>query len=121
MVRAMKIRRLDTIFFRVVDLDQTTKWYQEVLGIEPGPRFGDWQVMRLGGEVTFALHGWHEAPTGVNCEPSFLVNDLEAAIAELADKGVGSVDEEITDTGAKRFIRYADPEGNLFQLIEVSG
>ena len=113
----MQLSGIDTVFFWVSDLDRSAAWYVEHLGGVPGPRHGDWQTFDLGGEVTFGLHqGASDGQGGAT--PAFRVDDLDAAIAELTTAGINPVDEATTDTGAARFRTFADPDGNVFQLIE---
>jgi len=42
---------------------------------------------------------------------------LAAAMDEMADGGSTPLDG-VTDTGAARFVMYADPDGNQIQLIQ---
>ena len=114
---AMHIAGVDTIFLKVTDLERATDWYHRVLGIAPGPRFGDWQVLDVGGEVTFALHRFATPPAGINAVVSLRVDDLDAAIDQAVARGAQPIDPDITDTGAKRFTTFADPDGNHVQLI----
>lgn len=51
---------------------------------------------------------------------SFRVEDLDAATTDLESKGVAPSDEAVTDTGHKRFRSFHDPDGNMFQLIEIT-
>lgn len=118
----MGVSTLDTVFLMVADLDHSTEWYRDRLGLQPGPRYGDWQVMDLDGEVVFALHG---ASTAVHPSDSivigFRVADLDTETEALSRAGCQPRDPAVTDTGVKRFRTFADPDGHLFQLVELNG
>ncbi len=107
---------MDTVFFWVSDLDRSVEWYRHVLGIEAGPRFGDWQIM-VGEGPTFALHqggGPHQA---VNAVVAFAVADLDNCLKEVERSGISPLGA-VTDTGVSRFATLADPDGNQVQLIQ---
>lgn len=109
--------QLDTVFIWVNDLDRSLDWYR-IIGIEPGPRYGVWQEMRLDGETRFALHEGNRPGGQSTAVPSFRVGDLDAEIERLGSLGVAPSDTGITDTGAARFITFVDPDGNQVQLLE---
>lgn len=118
----MELTTLDTVFLWVTDLNRSVEWYRNRLGIRPGPRHGDWQVMAIDGDVTFALHGSSETVTpSRSAVLGFRVDDLDAATEELGRAGVDPVDQTATDTGFKRFRTFADPDGHLIQLVELAG
>ena len=109
--------QVDTVFIWVNDLDISLDWYQ-VLGFEPGPRYGPWQAMQMEGEVQFALHQGIREPGMSTSVTSFRVADLDTTLAELAGHGILPTDNEITDTGTARFTTFTDPDGNEIQLLE---
>jgi catechol 2,3-dioxygenase-like lactoylglutathione lyase family enzyme len=109
--------QLDTVFVWVTDLERSLPWYR-ALGIEPGPRHGPWQEMDVSGDTRFALHQGGRAPGVSTAVPSLRVTDLDSEIERLATKGIRPTDDEVTDTGAARFITFTDPDGNEVQLLE---
>ncbi len=106
--------QLDTVFLWVSDLDRSVDWYAK-LGIQAGERHGDWQNMKLDGQVRFALHEGERPQGPSTAVPSFLVGDLDAEIRRLENLGVEPADPEITDTGSRevhdfhRSGRQSDP------------
>ncbi len=113
----MNIEGIDVVFYWVTDLDRALEFYTGALGIGAGQRHGTWQEMNVPGTTRFALHGGSPANRSVNAVVSFVVSDLETAMAELAVKGHEPT-VEITDTGRARFAEYADPDGNLIHILE---
>lgn len=109
--------QVDTVFVWVNDLEPALDWYQKI-GFGVGNRFGPWQSLVVDGETRFAIHQGIREEGESTAVPSFLVEDLDAEIVRLSGLGIEPTTSEITDTGAARFVRYADPDGNEIQLIE---
>jgi predicted enzyme related to lactoylglutathione lyase len=108
--------QVDTVFIWVTDLDESLDWYQ-LVGFEPGPRYGTWQVISVEGDTRFALHQGIREPGPSTSVPSFRVEDLQREIDRLANLGIEPIDE-ITDSGTARFVTFVDPDGNEIQLLE---
>ena len=113
----MRIDGIGVVFFWVADLDTSVAWYTEVLGLTAGPRYGDWQEFAIDGGTGFALHGGRLDGGPATAVVAFNTPDLQTAIDELAGWGAVPIDE-ITDTGAARFVTFSDPDGNKVQLLE---
>lgn len=113
----MNITGVNVVFYWVADIETALGFYRDALGLEPGPRYGDWQEMQLPGPTRFALHASGQPPEGINAAVSLQVDSLDEAIAELAELDHHPV-AGITDTGAARFAGFADPDGNIVDLIE---
>lgn len=116
----MNVEGIDVVFYWVTDIDRALTFYTGALGIEAGPRYGDWQEMSVPGPVRFALHGASPGERSVNAVVSFLVANLDQAMADLSAKGVEST-VGVTETGRARFAEYADPDGNLVHILERLG
>lgn len=94
------------------------EWYSAI-GFESGERYGPWQLLKVDGEVAFALHqGIREEGQQATAVISFRVQDLDAEIERLSDLFIESTDDETTDTGTARFTTFTDPDGNEIQLLE---
>lgn len=113
----MHIQGIDVVFYWVSDLDRSTAFYRDVLGLTPGPRYGDWQEFFVDGPTRFAIHGGGTTVERPTAQLSFSVADLDEAIAHMQAEGNGPLGA-ITDTGTNRFADFADPDGNVFQLLE---
>ncbi len=115
----MQPTKLNVVFYWVTDVDDSLPFYRD-LGLEPGARYGDWQELQIGGTCRFAIHGGRPSTVaGPNAQASLEVDDLAAAMQHLAERGHHPV-EGVTDTGSTRFTTYADPDGNLIQVLEVT-
>ena len=89
----MRIDGIDVVFFWVDDLDTSVAWYTEVLGLNAGPRYGDWQEFAVDGGTRFALHGGRLAGGPATAAVAFNTPDLRAAIDEMAARGAVPIDE----------------------------
>jgi len=91
------------------DMARATAFYRDTLGIEPDFESPHWTTFRTGA-CTLALHLGSEAP-----DPTFLVEDLEAARESLAAAGV-DVTEIREPAAGLRVFDARDPDGNRFSI-----
>ena len=91
------------------DLERAKAFYAQKLGLEPTEeRPGGLRYRLAGGE--FALFQSAGAPTGEHTQIAFEVEDIDAAVAELRDRGV--VFEEYDLPGLSTRDGIAEIEGN---------
>jgi len=91
------------------DLERARAFYSEKLGLEPAEeRPGGLRYRVAGGE--FAIFQSGGAPSGEHTQMGFEVEDLDAAVAELRQRGV--VFEEYDFPGLTTVGGIADIEGN---------
>jgi catechol 2,3-dioxygenase-like lactoylglutathione lyase family enzyme len=108
------------------DLDSTRRFYEEVLGAQvvnedPGG------ILYKAGDAYFSLYPTQFAGTAQHTLGSFMVQDLEAAMAALRDKGVTFEEYDlpglktvngIAELGGERGAWFKDPEGNILAVVE---
>ncbi len=113
---------IDGVDFQVIntrDVEASTKFYTEVLGLERTAYVPDrgYAAVQLG-EISFSIFAPEmmgrefvasESPTALR------VNDVEAARAELEAKGVPFSGETI-DSGVCHMAFFTDPDGNSMML-----
>jgi catechol 2,3-dioxygenase-like lactoylglutathione lyase family enzyme len=91
------------------DLERARAFYSEKLGLEPAEeRAGGLRYRLAGGE--FAIFQSAGAPSGEHTQMGFEVEDIDAAVAELRQRGV--VFEEYDIPGLTTVGGIADIEGN---------
>lgn len=66
--------------------------------------------------VRFALHGSPKPVAAVNTQLSFFVQDIDASLAALQEKGVRITQQPETVCEGTRCASFADPFGNEFHL-----
>ena len=114
----MKVERTDFVSVPVTDLERSTAWYRDTLGLEQIGRDA-WPEFQLGENVSLYLldptnigqefHGPHTAPIALR------VLDVEAARAELESRGIQFFGETF-DTSVCHMAHFADPDGNVLML-----
>jgi len=113
------VERTDFVSVQVTDLERSTRFYGETLGL---PRVGDdgaWPEFQLGENVSLYLID----PTNIGSEfttpnlgsIALRVPDVETARAELEAKGV-QFGGDTFDSGVCHMAFFQDPDGNSFML-----
>ena len=117
------LRVLDHVYYWVTDMDRSTRFYREVLGLALVRRDGDEWAEFDAGSTRLALHAHMSGQSHVagGATAVFQVDDLDAAKAALSARGV-EFGHEAEVKGFARFASFVDPDGNTLQIIEyVSG
>jgi glyoxylase I family protein len=146
------MKALHHVGITVSDLERGIDFYHGVLGLgfvnEPSPVFDDpalgpavgvpgaalRQVSLALGDATLELLEYVQPPSPIDAplaqnalgaqHVAFLVDDIEAAKAELEGKGVrffsdvNAVDEGVL--AGWRWVYFSDPDGNALELVEVA-
>jgi len=112
------VERLDFLSVPVTDLERSTAWYRDTLGLEQTEE-GAWPEFRLGENAFLYLfdpanvgeefRGAHSAPIALR------VPNVEEARAELEARGV-EFHGETFDTGVCHMALFSDPDGNALML-----
>ena len=118
MTDALTVERTDFVSVPVTDLERSTAWYRDTLGLEQTGH-GQWPEFGLGENVFLYLldptnvgeefQGPHSAPLALR------VPDVAEAKRALEEKGVG-FDGDILDTGVCHMAPFRDPDGNALML-----
>ncbi len=114
----MEVERTDFVSVPVTDLERSTVWYRDSLGV-PQTGEGAWPEFRLGENVFLYLmdptnigqefRGPHSAPLALR------VADVEEARRELESRGI-EFHGDILDTGVCHMAFFTDPDGNALML-----
>ncbi|MCD8739380.1 VOC family protein [Mucilaginibacter roseus] len=103
-------------FFRAKDANALSKWYDENLGINSLQSGEVWQ--QQAGQTVFMPFKQDTTYFGSPAQQfmiNFRVTDLDALLAQLAEKGV-RIDEKKQDDEYGKFAWIYDPEGNKIEL-----
>ena len=116
-----RVAGIGGLFFLADDPAALARWYQEKLGIDPGPMdYGQKPWTQEAGPTAFAPFPKSSGYFGKKQQGwmvNFRVNDLDAMVAQLRASGEKvAVDPKVYPNG--RFARLHDPEGNPVELWE---
>jgi catechol 2,3-dioxygenase-like lactoylglutathione lyase family enzyme len=114
----MQVERTDFVSVPVTDLERSTAWYRDTLGLEQTGK-GQWPEFRLGENVFLYLLD----PTNIGQEfqgphtsaLALRVPDVAEAKRELEQKGV-AFDGDVFDSGVCHMAPFRDPDGNALML-----
>ena len=114
----MIVERVDFVSVPVTDLERSTAFYRDTLGLEQIGE-GMWPEFQLGENVSLYLLdptnierefvGPHASPIALR------VPDVEAARSELEAKGI-AFSGATFDTSVCHMAHFSDPDGNVFML-----
>jgi catechol 2,3-dioxygenase-like lactoylglutathione lyase family enzyme len=114
----VQVERTDFVSVPVTDLERSTAWYRDTLGLEQTGT-GGFPEFRIGENAFLYLIDPKAIGSefkGPNHGPIALrVPDVAETRAELESRGVEFHDETY-DTGVCHMAPFADPDGNAFML-----
>lgn len=112
--------------FSVDDIPKARQFYGETLGLPVTEENGMLTLHLAGDRDTLVYPKPNHAPATFTIL-NFPVEDIDAAVRELRDRGVRFEQYESTDdTGVQRgqgppIAWFSDPAGNILSVIELSG
>ena len=112
----LRARRLAYLSIYVSDLDNSRRFYCDLLGL-PILRQEAWGAVIQAGEVELFLHPQdHVAEPDQRLELTFDIDDADVAVAELRAVGVPIVEEVADRDWGDRDGAVEDPDGNVVFL-----
>jgi catechol 2,3-dioxygenase-like lactoylglutathione lyase family enzyme len=118
MSSAITVERTDFISVPVTDLERSSKFYGETLGL-PKVGTGAWPEFQLGENISVYLldptNVGQQFTTPHSAHIALRVPNVEEARKELESRGV-QFEGEIFDTGVCHMAFFRDPDGNALML-----
>lgn len=118
----MNIKKVGNVILAVKDLDKSTQFYHEIIGLPIKRQRRSWVDLGTSGAL-LSLHpaSLTEKHIGSSIENGitigFLVGDVTSAIEELRSKGV-KIHREIVEREAGKNAVISDPDDYLISLFE---
>ncbi len=116
------IKQLSVAYLHSPHGRQLADWYSATLGIPITAEHPGWTEFKMKHGSRFAVDHTEFPRSVVEKQPivlSFEVEDIDAAVRELAEKGVRfypSLEKTIFDVGPQLVATFIDPDGNFVQL-----
>jgi predicted enzyme related to lactoylglutathione lyase len=107
------------------DIERLARFYQDVVGLRLIEGDARCKIFDAGAGALFELWGrgtahTRKTPAEQSVVIGFLVDDLEAAVAQLRLRGLPA-DTPIDSYLGTRWAYFTDPEGNRFELKDLRG
>jgi catechol 2,3-dioxygenase-like lactoylglutathione lyase family enzyme len=114
----LRIERTDFISVPVTDMERSTRWYGETLGLER-INDGGFPEFQLGENVSLYLLDMESIGSTFSAPHTasiaLRVADVEGSRKELEAKGI-VFEGDTFDTSVCHMAHFRDPDGNLFML-----
>jgi len=108
------IKKVNYITFPVSDLESAIAFYEKVLGLKKTGEWSNYAVFDVGG-VEFGLE-----PGGK--QSIFLqVDDVDRQYQDLVSRNVEFLTKPEDQSWGGRAATFADPDGNMFTLVQFKG
>ena len=116
-----------TPMIAVKDIDRAKQFYSNKLGLKPVNEMGDELFMLKSGGTTLNVYKSEFAGTNKATALTFDVDDIDAEVRELKDKGIAfehydvqglKADGDIYSGEGMRTAWFKDPDGNILSLVE---
>ena len=120
----MNVKRVGNVILAVKDMDKSTKFYNEIIGLPIKQQRRTWVDLGSKGALISLHPASLTAPhSGTSIENGimvgFLVGDLQSALEELKSKGVKIFRESVERDAGKNAI-ILDPDEYMISLFEPS-
>lgn len=101
----------------VGEFEAACGWYESFFGraadTRPMDTLAEWHLSDLG-----IVQVFHDPDRAGRTSVNFTVDDLEAALSELAAKGIATTDPQLVSSGSQRLATTRDQDGNSLGLIQ---
>lgn len=124
----MRTKSINMVWIVVNDFKKALKFYTEVVGLKLVENNEEWGWAELEGHdgtgTRFGIaqnrpENQDPIQPGQNCVFTLTVDNLEHANQEVVKKGTTLIGEIIEIPGHVKMQTAKDPEGNLFQIVQV--
>jgi len=126
-LESLMIKQLSVAYVHSPHGERLAEWYATTLGIPIAAEYPGWTEFHMARGSHFAVDHTTFPRSPVEKQAivlSFEVEDIQAAVRELAEKGVRfwpSLEKTVFDVGPQLVATFIDPDGNFVQLNSPKG
>jgi predicted enzyme related to lactoylglutathione lyase len=119
------IRGIGVAYIHSADRAKLAAWYAQKLDIPIAAEYPGWAEMQVESGSRFGIDQTNFPRSAVEKQPvilSFLVDDIHAAVKELASRGVRFVpspETTVFDVGPSLVATFVDADGNWCQIHQT--
>ena len=118
----MKVKKSDLAWVSVSELKQAKEFFTDVLGLSvssSNEQFGWMELSAPEGGLTLGLGKGDQGPKpGSGAIVAYNVDDINAMKKHLEDKNVTIIGDIMEIPGDVKMLMFADPDGNVFHVVE---
>ena len=109
------VKRIDTVFIEVSDIDYSIKWYTEILGLTMRWNRNGYAAFTVG-ETSLTLVQSTDVKPAKHCPFNFFTNDIDAVHKFLVANKVDT--EDVADYPDIRTFDFKDPDGHILGFCQ---
>lgn len=112
---AILIEKIDTVCLKVINVEVSSKWYQDIMGFKETYKGEGYRNLSIGNsEVPFTIEEGYVMPTNKGTYPIFFTKDISVTYKKLKEQNV-NVGELLND-GVNNFFDVYGPDNNKLQI-----
>lgn len=111
----LMFERIDTICLTVSDVERSSSWYQEVLGLKEVFKGEGYRILKVGsGQIPLTIEEGSTSSNENNTYPIFFTKEIEKTYKKLKEQGVDVA--ELINDGENHFFDFFDLDNNKLQV-----
>lgn len=107
--------KIDTICLTVSDVERSSSWYQEILGLKEVFKGKKYRILKIGNsEIPLTIEEGRTSSNENNTYPIFFTKDIEKTYQKLKELGVDV--SELKNDSENNYFNFLDLDKNKLQV-----
>ncbi|WP_342429993.1 VOC family protein [Neobacillus sp. FSL H8-0543] len=109
------IERIDTVCLKVINVEESSEWYQNILGFKETYKGEGYRILSIGNsKVPLTIEEGDVKPINNGTYPIFFSKDINKIYKKLKEQGVNV--SELHNDGVNNFFDFYDRDNNKLQI-----